>query len=240
MTLIGALEPAPALSATGHETLLDVRRILVEAIEPAARRVFGAPAASAWLVPCWRALAQQAAALPFEAGHSDAHAAPLWLRAGDWPAARRAVESIGLWHRMPAPLAWMTEARYRAEGLDETWPLLAELAWLSPATFAELLDQLGDTSLNALRHQFDAQFDGDGTIADFAWFPAWLLTVKPALMHRLREAQQLHHVDPERATSLLWQILSLEHQGRHHAVLQRRQALRDMHAGLYAAYLRTR
>jgi hypothetical protein len=134
----------------------------------------------------------------------------------------------------------MTEARYRSGGLDTAWPLLAELAWLAPARFAALLSRLGDASLNALRKRFDADFAGTGEAADFAWFPAWLLTEKPGLAHRLREARLSRHVDPERATAMLLQILTLERQGRHHDLVERRKALRDLHAGLYAAYMSTR
>jgi hypothetical protein len=134
----------------------------------------------------------------------------------------------------------MTEARYRADGLDVAWPLLAELAWLAPARCVALLSRLEDASLDTLRRQFDAEFAGTGEPADFAWFPAWLLTVKPGLAVRLREAQLSRHIDPERATSMLWQILSLERQGRQHDLVERRKALRDLHAGLYAAYMKTR
>jgi len=66
--------------------------------------------------------------LPFCADASEHHAAALWLRAGDWAAAREAVELIEAWRRIPAPLAWMAEARYRTEGLEAAWPLLTELA----------------------------------------------------------------------------------------------------------------
>ncbi len=192
------------------------------------------------MVLCWRALAQRAVALPFDADYSDHHAAPMWLQAGDWAAAKQAVERIASWRRIPVSLAWMTEARYRADGLDAAWPLLAELAWLAPTRCVVLVSRLEDASLDALRRQFDAEFVGTGEITDFAWFPAWLLTVKPGLADRLREAQLSRHVDPERATSMLWQILSLERQGRQHDLVERRKALRDLHGGLYAAYMKTR
>ena len=238
--LISAIENVPTARFVSHPALVEARRVLADEIAPAARRLLGEQAAGAWLVPCWRTLAQRAAALPFDADCSDHHAAPVWLQAGDWDAAKQAVERIASWRRIPAPLAWMTEARYRADGLDLAWPLLAELAWLAPVRCVALISRLGDVSLDALRKQFDAQFIGTGELTDFAWFPAWLLTVKPGLADRLREAQLSRHVDAERATSMLLQILSLERQGRHHDLIERRQALRDLHGGLYAAYLKTR
>ncbi|CAE6858192.1 hypothetical protein R75461_07836 [Paraburkholderia nemoris] len=238
--LIAALEDVSTARFVDHASLAAACRVLSEEISPAARRLFGEQAAVAWMASCWRALAQRAVALPFDAGYSDHHAAPMWLEAGEWVAAKQAVERIASWRRIPAPLAWITEARYRADGLDAAWPLLAELAWLAPARCVALLTRIGDASLDALRRQFDAQFVGTGEITDFDWFPAWLLTVKPGLAARLRGARLSRHIDPERATSMLWQILSLERQGRQHDLVERRKALRDLHAGLYAAYMKTR
>jgi hypothetical protein len=237
--LITALEDAPT-ARFDHPALAEAQRVLSDEIAPAARRLFGEQAVGAWLVPCWRALAQRAAALPLDADYDDHHAASMWLQAGDWTAAKQAVERIASWRRIPAPLAWMTEARYRADGLDAAWPLLAELAWLAPARCVTLVARLEDASLDALRRQFDAEFVGTGEPVDFAWFPAWLLTVKPGLADRLREARLSRHVDAERAASMLLQILSLERQGRQHDLVERRKALRDLHGGLYAAYMKTR
>ena len=198
----------------------------------AARRLFSDAQAHAWLAPCWRARARRAAALPFCADASEHHAAALWLRAGDWAAAREAVELIEAWRRIPAPLAWMAEARYRTEGLEAAWPLLTELAWLSPRRFVDLLKRLADASLDALHRRFDAQFDGAGGLADLAWFPAWLLIEKPALAPTLRTAQPSRHTAPERATRLVLQILDLERRRSQPELVERRRALRDMHAGL--------
>ena len=131
--LITAIENVPTARFVSHPALVAARRVLADEIAPAARRLLGEQAAGAWLVPCWRTLAQRAAALPFDADSSDHHAAPVWLQAGDWDAAKQAVERIASWRRIPASLAWMTEARYRADGLHLAWPLLTESAWLAPA-----------------------------------------------------------------------------------------------------------
>jgi hypothetical protein len=53
-------------------------------------------------------------------------------------------------------------------------------------------------------------------------------------------AQSSRHTSPERATRLLLQILDLERRGSQHDLVERRKALRDLHAGQYAAYLKTR
>ncbi|BCG05068.1 hypothetical protein PPGU19_096360 (plasmid) [Paraburkholderia sp. PGU19] len=223
-----------------HAALASARRHLEDEVVPAARRVLPAQTVHAWLAPCWRALAARAATLAFRGTDAVNHAAPLWLLAGDWAAAREAVEGIESWWRIPAPLAWMTEARYRAAGLDAAWPLLAELAWLAPARFAALLSALGDASLDTLRRRFDAAFPGTGEVDDYAWFPAWLLVGKPALAGRLGEARVQRNRAASRATALLGEILRREHEGDQHELVNLRQEFSRLHAGLFDTYMATR
>lgn len=238
--LVSALEQRAAAPFQDHDSMRDARRALIEVIEPAAVRIFGERAAAAWLVTPWREMAQRAAPLPFRPERSDDHAAPLWLRAGDWSAANDAVARIESWRRIPAPLAWMTEACYRVHDLDGAWGLLAELAWLSADRFDQLVKRLADPLLERLRKRFDATFEGHGDVRDLAWFPAWVLTEKPGLSRQLGEAQRCLHTEPEQAMRLLLELLGLERQGRQHDLVARRKALRDTHPSLYAAYLKTR
>ncbi|MFD1559601.1 hypothetical protein ACFSHT_28835 [Paraburkholderia silviterrae] len=170
--LVRALEAGSAAPLVDHEAFAQTHRVLANEVVPAAQRVLSRQTVQAWLAPLWRSLARRAAGLAFRAAAEDCHAAPVWLRAGDWESARASVEGIESWWRIPAPLAWMTDARYRSEGLDAAWPLLAELAWLAPVRFAALLSGLGDASLDALRRRFDAGFAGTGDVEDFMWFPA--------------------------------------------------------------------
>jgi hypothetical protein len=239
-TLIDVLDSDVTTPFADHPALAAACGRINDEVAPAARRLLGEAPGRAWLASCWRMVAQQAAALPFRADVSDLHAAPLWLRAGDWGEARRAVERIESWRRIPAPLMWMAEVRYRADGLESALPLLTELAWLSPGRLAGLLHRLADASVDTLRRKFDANFEGAGQTADLAWFPSWVLIEKPALAPLLREAQPSRQTAPERATRLLLQILSLERQGNQHELVERRKALRDLHGGLYAAYMKTR
>ncbi|WP_232477955.1 hypothetical protein, partial [Caballeronia calidae] len=211
--LTGELEPASTAPLTDHAALSIARRHLEDVVATAARRVLPAQRVHAWLAPSWRTLAQRATGLVYRGADPEHHAAPLWLLAGDWRAARESVESIESWWRIPAPLAWMTEAYYRADGLDAAWPLIAELAWLAPARIAALLARLGDASLDGLRRRFDAEFPGSGEVGDYAWFPTWLLLVKPALAGRLESARvQRDHV-ASRAMVLLAEIQRREHEG---------------------------
>ncbi|MFM0515053.1 hypothetical protein [Paraburkholderia sp. RL17-373-BIF-A] len=238
--LVRELERAPTAPFADHAALAIARRHLEDEVVPAARRVLPAQTGHAWLAPCWRALADRAATLAFLRADADSHSAPLWLLAGDWAAASEAAQSIESWWRIPAPLAWITEARYRAQGLDAAWPLLAELAWLAPARFAALLPVLGDASLDALRRRFDAEFPGTGEVDDDAWFPAWLLVIKPALAGRLAEARVQREQAASRATALLGEILRREHEGDQHELVSLREELSRLHAGLFDAYMATR
>jgi len=238
--LVDALEHDEYGPFLDHDAVRDAGRVLNNEIEPAALRVFGEKSAAAWLSPLWREMAQRAAQLPFRPDRSEDHAIALWLRAGDWSAANDAVERVESWRRIPAPLAWMAEVRYRVDGLDGAWALFAELAWLSPGRFGHLTKRLADPLLERLRKRFDVSFEGDGDVEDLAWFPAWVLTEKPGLSRLLGEAQHSLHTAPEQAMRLLLELLGLERQGRHHEMVERRKALRDVHPSLYAAYMTTR
>ncbi|VTU46219.1 hypothetical protein SRS16P2_00554 (plasmid) [Variovorax sp. SRS16] len=83
----------------------------------------------------------------------------MWLRAGNWEAAAQAVATIESWRRKPAPLAWMAEARLHLLGLRATWPLLAELGWLSPALLEDIVQRSPDPLLPKLMRSFEANFD---------------------------------------------------------------------------------
>ena len=234
------LERGSTAPFADHAALAIARRHLEDEVVPAARRVLPAQTGHAWLAPCWRALADRAATLAFLRADADSHSAPLWLLAGDWAAASDAIGSIESWWRIPAPLAWMTESRYRTGGLEAAWPLLAELAWLAPARFAALLPLLHDASRDALRRRFDAEFPGAGETDDYAWFPAWLLVVKPALAGWLGEARVQRDQPASRAMALLGEILRREHEGEQRELVNLRQELSRLHAGLFDTYMATR
>lgn len=238
--LVHALEAESRVLFADHEALAVARRVLANEVVPAAARVLPRHAVQPWVASLWRSLALRAAALPFSAAAEDCHAAPLWLKAGDWEAARECVKGIESWWHLAAPLALMTEACYRADGLDAAWPLLAELAWLAPARFVALLPVLGDASLDALRRRFDAEFPGKGDSEDFRFFPAWLILVKPVLAGRLAEARVRREHKPSRATALLGEILRREREGDQHELVGLREQLCRLHGGLFDIYMSTR
>ncbi|MCL2344693.1 MAG: hypothetical protein FWC58_02415 [Desulfobulbus sp.] len=238
--LLETLEkPLPSHFAD-HDALRDAYREMYEGICPAARRVFGDAASNTWLRAVWKHLAQAAEPLPLRRADADIHAAQLWLHAQDWTAAQHAIKGIESWQRIPETLAWMIEAQYRQQGLDAIWPLLAELAWLSPPRLDALVRHLTDKSLTALRRIFDVEFEGFGSVDDLAWFPAWVLIEKPALASFLATTQQSTQTPPERAMRLILNLLHLERGGRHHEMMACRKALQDVNRALFSVYMKTR
>ena len=243
-TLTEALQRAagPALPYLPAQALLALQQ-LDHSVATAALAQLGAADAKAWLRPLWRALATRSAGLPFQPQQPDAHAAPLWLRAGDWQAAEAAVLGIESWRRIPAPLGWMAEARSRRLGLDAAWPLLAELAWLAGPRLAGVAQAIDDPLLARLLRRFDDQFDPGTHHPDtpaLAWWPAWLLVDQPALLPHLRQAEAGQGSAAERSLRLLAELLGLERQGRHAELMAARKRLRDLQPALFAAYMRSR
>ncbi len=88
--------------------------------------------------------------------------------------------------------------------------------------------------------KFQADFEGAGDSSDLAWFPAWVLTERPALAAHLTQAQASQHSAPEQALRVLIELLGLERQGRQRDVVERRRTLRGLDAPLYTAYMATR
>lgn len=238
--LVNALEMRSGAAFSTYSDATAARETLWASVRPAALRLMGERAAFNWLAPLWDELARRGAGLPFHAAHADAHAAPLHLHAANWKAAESAVARIESWRRIPAPLMWMTECRYRLEGLEAAWPLLAELAWLSPTRFDALLARVAPSPLGPLRKAFDASFEGTGGPDDLAWFPAWVLIEKTGLAASLKQAEAARDTAPERAVRLVLRLLALEREGRQYELVETRRMLKDLNGCLYTLYMKTR
>lgn len=236
---VALAERTPAPFQT-HADLHTERLALQNTTTPAALLGLGQTDALPWLRQRWQELAERAAPLPFRAEHLDEHAAPLCLAARQWQAAADAVSKIESWRRIPAPLAWMLQARLQLQGLQAHWGLLAELAWLAPRRLDAVVQHTTEPILQALVRKFEAHFEGAGEADDLAWFPAWVLTERPALAPALTQAQASQHTKPEQAMRVMIELLGLEHQGRQREVIEHRKTLRGLHGSLYAAYMATR
>jgi hypothetical protein len=230
---------APVERLASHEQAARARRALDTEIAPGAAEVFEANRAQAWLAPLWLALARAARDLPYDPRFADSHAAALLLRGGDATAAAESIAAIPSWRRIPAPLAWMAEARFAAGGLESAWGLMAELAWIEAPRFGALARRLASPQLDRLLQDFDAGFlpEDEG---ELAWFPAWALVVEPGLALSFRDAQPGEHAGPERAARLVASLLALERQGRHAEIVARRKQLRELQPRLFARYMATR
>lgn len=249
--LLAALQTRASQSAalaafSQHADLRTQRLNLQDALAPAALRLLDVPAAQAWLHPFWQDLVARSRALPYQIDAEQDHVVPALLHLQDWQGAMDAVVRIESWRRIPAPLAWMAQAKLHLRGLPASWPLLAELAWLAPKRLEAVAQSARDPVLQRLKDQFDASFEPDGDSSstdatqDLAWFPAWVLTHRPREVAHLSQAQPGQHSAPEQAMRLLVNLLGLEHQGRQHDIVAYRKSLRDLNGWLYAQYMKTR
>jgi len=233
-----------SLAAEGRldvTTLLDARHRLDGPLALAATAVFGAHEAPAWLAGQWRWLAGQASGIGWHPAHAEAHAAALYLRGQAWPQAAEAVSRIDSWRRIPVPLLWMTQARWRGDGADAAWPLLAEAFWLTPARAAALLPALSDTRLDRLVARFEERFDpAAASGADWAWLPAFALVDQPLLAGPLSPATPPTQTAPGNAFTVVMALLRLERQGRHQEIVAHRARLQALSTTLFAAYMVTR
>jgi hypothetical protein len=223
-----------------HEALRSARLALQTQMTPAAQRALGERSAASWLRIRWGELAERAALLAFRPDQVQDHAAPLWLLAQQWQTAADAVAKIESWRRIPAPLAWMLQARLALQGLQTNWGLLAELAWLKPALLAEVIKLSPDLILQSMVNRFEQNFEGVGDDRDLAWFPAWVLIERPHLASALTLAQASGYSESEQAMRVLIELLGLERQGRQRDLVERRQTLRNLNSVLYAAYMEKR
>jgi hypothetical protein len=186
----------------------------------------------------WRWLAGRAGKIAWYPDHADAHAAALYLRGQAWPQAADAAARIESWRRIPLPLLWMTHARWRSDGADAAWPLLAEALWLAPARAAALLPQLADARLDKATRRFEECFEPEAD--GWAWLPAWALVDQPLLAGPLSAATPPPDSAPGDAFKLVMALLRLEREGRHREIVEHRSRLRALSAPLFAAYMGTR
>lgn len=221
--------------------VLHARQHLEGPVTAAAHALFGAHEAPPWLQGQWCWLATLAAPIGWHPAHAEAHAAGLYLHGQAWPQAAAAVASIGSWRRIPVPLLWMTQARWRGEGADVAWPLLAEALWLAPARAAALLPALADTRLSRLVARFEEHFDpAAAAAAEWAWLPAFALVDQPLLAGPLEKAKPPTDSAAGQAFSTVMALLRLERQGRHHEIIAHRARLQALSITLFAAYMATR
>lgn len=232
-----------AASSFDTRAVLAARQVLERQIAPAAQALLNSRDAQVWLAAEWRRLADRAAAATPHATHFDpttaaAHPAALYLRAAAWAEAAHAVERIASWRRIPQPLAWMVQARWRAQGSDAAWPLLAEVCWLAPRQVPALVGDLQDPRLTAYAARFENSFDS----AETGWdaLPAWVLIEQPLLADALSAAQAPPDRLAAEAFATVLALLRLERQGRHHDIVEKRRRLRELSAPLFAQYMKTR
>jgi hypothetical protein len=236
LALLDARSSAPFAS---HAEAARAQACLLAAQDAARQLLEGA--AAPWLAQRWREFGARAAHLPYLAQADPAHAAAMFARAQAWPEMEAAVAKIASWRRIPAPLGWMVQARYRQQGLVAAWPLLCELLWMQAAHGIAVMATLNDALLNRLQHRFDADFEAEaGTAHELAWFPAFAILTEPKLAAGLRQAEAGQDSNAERGARLIAQLLLLEQRGEQHAMIEARKRLQGLQPSLFAVYMRTR
>lgn len=242
MAHLQASADAIALRALPAAEVLAAASTLEGEIGPAAAALLG-DAAAAWMAQRWSVLAEQARNVAWHPAQAQAqarrHAAALFLRAGQWRSAAEAAACIDSWRRIPQPLLWMAEARWRGEGADAAWPLLAEAFWLSPARAHALLETLADRRLHQAMQRFEDQFDLLDD-EDWTWWPAWLAVDQPLLAQVLGLAEDVPDRPAAAGFRLVASLLRLEREGRHHDIVAARKRLQSLEPRLFASYMRTR
>ena len=237
--MIDALgKPIPRIQT--HQELATARQWLADSVEPATFRVLGNSTGTEWVSHLWKDLATGAAALPFHPNTPHDHAAPIWLRIGDWASAASAVKTIESWRRKPIPLSWMLHANLALAGLQANLGMLAELAWISPRSLEEVASATTEPLIKQLVKKFEARFNGFETTEDLVWFPAWMLTERPNLAASFALAQPSNHSPAEKAMRIMIALLGLERQGRHHDIVTERKHLKDVNEALFMAYMKSR
>lgn len=199
---------------------------------------FGEAEAKLWLRPFYIALAEAASGLPYSPHAPNLHAAPLFLLAEQWAKADERTRAEVSWRRIPSTLAWAAQAGFHLRGLDETWPMLAELAWLDASRFVALCQTLPAPGLQTAYAQFERE--ASASVGDAAWFPAWALIEHPDLRGLIRSADTSQRGPAETACNVIAALLSLERQGRHHELVAQRRILQNINPELFAHYMRHR
>jgi hypothetical protein len=209
---------------------------LVERVEcqllPASRAM-GA-AAEAFVLPFWVALAELAENLPnLMEDFPQAHAAALWLHAGNPRCAEAAAVKIARGNDSACVQRWLCLA-YQAQGRLRESPMpLFRHAWLAPQAFASLFVELADKDWQRAWQDFGHAL-GD---LDADWFPAWYLVEHPGTPFDETDAPALGSA---RASVLVVRLRILERQGYSHALVVERQELRDCDESFFTWYMARR
>lgn len=237
--LCDALRDWPYPASDSAETARSVRK-LEETVQPAARRAMGGCSAD-FMRPFWRDLATSVRQYPYDPAWPEAHCAALLLRAGEDRAAEEAAASLPDAEHQPNALHWMAVARYRAQGLEASRPLLFRLAMVAPERLLAAMNDIGDATLQKDWEDFWAECawldPQDQTAA--CWFPAWSLLQHPG-MRLTGDQVALSGTAASEAFALVTRLLELETRGYSRALVSARSRLRDLEPNLFECFMARR
>jgi hypothetical protein len=236
-SLVHAHLIAPTTPITDHASASSELGHLQERIGPAADSLFGRSAALEWMRSEWLSVAERIDALSFDARWPEVHTAALLCTLARWEEGLGSALSVPNWRRLASPLSWVAQCRCHRDGINEAWPLLAELAWLSPVRFAQLAPILPASGLHRLQETFEREFHR--TVTDYAWFPAWSLIAYPDLRLVIASAQGSGS-PPEQCFRTVLDLLILERKGVQPETIPKRKALHGQNPELFEFFMETR
>ena len=185
------------------------------------------------LNPCWRATGQALEGMDFDPDNPGYHASRAYLECGDWQAVMHTVRNETEFKNHPVLLERLAEALWQNGEAIRAIEYWFALCWLAPQYFEQLIksERFPDSALQ--RYWDQAQDTETAPRVSADWYPAWLLIHKPEWARLTRNNRT--QTGPGKAFNLV-RTLVLEN-GEQVAL---RQALRELHPGLFQCFLQSR
>ena len=187
-----------------------------------------------FMSPLWQTAGRGLEAAAYDPDDPKAHASWAYLNGLDWEGVKRCALAVPEGESEPVLQVRLAQAAWRLRHYAEAVGRWFWLCWHAPAYFEECVEAAGfpDTRLKKA-WEAAKDYDFDRQMAT-SWFPAWTVIEEPGLARTLTPCGG--DSEGERAYD---HVLALRRGHSDREVLDRRRALRDLHAGLLGRYLDT-
>ncbi len=230
-TLIAVMEaPTPEGQEQGFERIHSLEQKWL----PAAEALLGADGSRDFLAPVWRCIGQAIESAPFDPPFPKRHASWAYRQGRDWTNVQCSVLTVQGYETIPVLLARLAEAEWQLGNRTQAIDHWITLCWRSAPAFEQLVGEpdFPDEGVAAAWHRArDADLEPE---LSSAWFPAWMLLEDPVLARQCaaREGQDR----PSRAFQVVRKLLTTGPEDPSNLSLRR--ALRALHPGLLASFLK--
>ena len=229
--LVAVMEaPDPSGQEQGFEWIRSLERDW----RPAAETVLGPDGSKDFLAPTWRRIAQAIKAAPFDPSRPERHSSWACLQARDWGGLCRSVREVEGYETAPVLLARLAEAEWRMGERVQAMDHWFTLCWQAPDLFERIVEERAfpaEPLARAWRRALDEDMEEEWSPE---WFPAWLLLEEPTLARQ--SATRGGHDAAQRAFAVIRSLLTTHPTDAGQAT--RRAALKDLHPGLLAVFLK--